>query len=57
MVTFNQEDILKALTRLGELASAAHHSVELLVTAGALMVLAYSRGSLEFMYSLFTQRY
>ncbi|OQW94021.1 MAG: hypothetical protein BWK79_08035 [Beggiatoa sp. IS2] len=41
MVTFNQEDILRALIRLGELASNAHHSVELLITGGALMVLAY----------------
>jgi len=41
MAIFNKEEILKALTRLGELANAAHHSVELLVTGGALMVLAY----------------
>jgi len=35
MATFNQEEILKALTRLGELANAAHHTIELVITGGA----------------------
>lgn len=41
MTLLSQQEITKALTRLGELASEKGHQVELLAVGGAVMVLAY----------------
>lgn len=41
MTLLSQQEITKALTRLGELASEKGHQVELLAIGGAVMVLAY----------------
>ena len=42
MTLLSQQDIIKALTRLGELAHINGHQIELLAVGGAVMVLAYN---------------
>ena len=42
MATLGREDILAALTRIGQLALERHTAVELLMVGGALMVIRYN---------------
>ncbi len=42
MSLLSQQEIAKALTRLGELAQERGHQIELLAVGGVVMVLAYN---------------
>jgi hypothetical protein len=41
MATLNKDNIQNALSRLGELATQTHQTIELVIAGGALMVLGY----------------